>query len=66
VKKAAVAARAQVDIFEQVSEKGLQRDCLGRMIVAAGDPFDVRELDVIRSVVGQSMDATLYIPFYHL
>jgi len=60
VKRAAVAARAQVDIFEQVSEKGVQRDCLGRMIAAAGDPFDVRELDVIQSVVGQSVEATLY------
>jgi hypothetical protein len=50
VKRAAVAARAQVDIFERVSERGVQCDCLGRMIEGAGDPFDVRELDVIRDV----------------
>ena len=64
VKRAAVAARGQVDIFEQVSEKGVQCDCLGILIAAAGDPFDMRELDVIRSVVGQGVEATLYTSLF--
>lgn len=48
-----------MDIFERVSERGVQCDCLGRMIAGAGDPFDVRELDVIRGV---QRELTSYVP----
>jgi hypothetical protein len=59
VKRAAVAARAQVDIFERVSERGVQCDCLGRMIAGAGDPFGVREFDVI---CGVQQEPASYLP----
>ena len=44
------AARAQIDILEKVSDKGLQNDCLGRMIASAGDPFDIPTIKIIDKV----------------
>jgi hypothetical protein len=61
VQRAAVAARAEVDVFERISDKGVQCDCLGRMISAVGDPFDVRELNVIRGI-----RETQVVPSYDL
>lgn len=50
LKRTTVAARAQVDILEKVSDKGLQNDCLGRMIAAAGDPFDIPTIEIIDKI----------------
>jgi hypothetical protein len=50
LKRTTVAARAQVDILEKVSDKGLQNDCLGRMIASAGDPFDIPMIHIIDKV----------------
>ena len=50
LKRTTVAARAQVDILEKVSDKGLQNDCLGRMIASAGDPFDIPSIHIIDKV----------------
>ena len=47
LKRTSVAARAQVDILEKISDKGLQNDCLGRMIASAGDPFDIPTIKII-------------------
>lgn len=41
LKRTTLAARAEVDVLEKVSEKGLQNDCLGRMLASTADPFDV-------------------------
>jgi hypothetical protein len=51
LKRTTVGARAQVDILEKVSDKGLQNDCLGRMIASCGDPFDIVPLDIIKEIV---------------
>jgi hypothetical protein len=50
LKRTTLAARAEVDILEKVSEKGLQNDCLGRMIASADDPFDVVPVRVIDKI----------------
>ena len=50
LKRTTLAARAQVDILEKVSDKGLQNDCLGRMIASAGDPFDAPAIHIIDKV----------------
>jgi hypothetical protein len=50
LKRTTVAARAQVDILEKVSDKGLQNDCLGRMIASAGDPFDIHTINIIDKI----------------
>jgi hypothetical protein len=50
LKRTTVAARAQVDILEKISDKGLQNDCLGRMIASAGDPFDIVPLSIIDQI----------------
>lgn len=50
LKRTTMTARAQVDILEKVSDKGLQNDCLGRMIASAGDPFDIPTIDIIDKV----------------
>lgn len=50
LKRTTMTARAQVDILEKVSDKGLQNDCLGRMIASAGDPFDIPTIHVIDKV----------------
>jgi len=41
LKRTTLAARAEVDILEKMSDKGLQNDCLGRMIASTGDPIEV-------------------------
>jgi hypothetical protein len=45
-----IAARAQVDLLEKISDKGLQNDCLGRMIASCGDPFDNSPITVIDKI----------------
>ena len=50
LKRTTVAARAQVDILEKISDKGLQNDCLGRMIASAGDPFDPPTIQLIDKI----------------
>lgn len=50
LKRTTMASRAQVDILEKVSDKGLQNDCLGRMIASAGDPFDIPTIHVIDKI----------------
>ena len=50
LKRTTVAARAQVDILEKVSDKGLQNDCLGRMIASAGDPFDPPTIELLDKI----------------
>jgi hypothetical protein len=50
LKRTTVAARAQIDILEKVSEKGVQNDCLGRMIASAGDPFDIPTIKIIDKI----------------
>jgi hypothetical protein len=50
LKRTTMAARAQVDILEKVSDKGLQNDCLGRIIASAGDPFDIPTTHVIDKI----------------
>lgn len=50
LKQTTIAARAQVDILEKVSDKGLQNDILGRMIATAGDPLDIPTMAIIDQV----------------
>jgi hypothetical protein len=41
------AVCAQVKILEKISNKGLQNDCLGKMIASVGDPFNTGESNII-------------------
>jgi hypothetical protein len=50
LKQTTMAARAQVDILEKVSDKGLQNDILGRMIATAGDPLDIPTIDIVDGI----------------
>jgi len=50
LKRTTLAARSQVDILEKVSDKGLQNDCLGRMIAGTGDPFDIIPEEIIHKI----------------
>jgi hypothetical protein len=50
IKRATLAARAQVDIWEKISDRGLQNDCLGRMVASAGDPFTATPEAIIRQI----------------
>ena len=50
LKRTTVAARAQVDVLEKISDKGLQNDCLGRMIAASGDPFEIVPITIIDKI----------------
>jgi len=50
LKRGAVVARAQVDIWERISERGVQNDCLGRMIAGCGDPFVNIPADIVESI----------------
>jgi len=53
LERTTLAARVQVDVFEKISDKGVQNDCLGRMIASSADPFDavpVRIVDKISRV----------------
>jgi hypothetical protein len=50
LKRTTAAARSQVDILEKISDKGLQNDCLGRMIAYCGDPFDMSPVNIIDKI----------------
>jgi len=50
LKRTTVAARAQVDILEKISDKGLQNDCLGRMIASSPDPFTIVPIEIIDKI----------------
>jgi len=55
LKRTTMAARAQVDILEKVSDKGLQNDCLGRLIAGVGDPFDTVPGEIIDKITRHMM-----------
>lgn len=48
--RATIAGRAQVDVFEKISDKGLQNDCLGRMIASSTDPFEAKPVKIIDKI----------------
>jgi len=51
LKRGIVVARGQVDVWERISERGVQNDCLGRMIAGCGDPFAMkRPADIVESI----------------
>src|SRR5271154_7088795 len=50
LQRTTAAARAQVDMLEKISDKGLQNDTLGRMIASSGDPFDIPVLSIIDKI----------------
>jgi hypothetical protein len=64
LKRTTMAARAQVDILEKVSDKGLQNDILGRMIATAGDPFDIPTMGIIDRIK-QSQAMQQFCPLRH-
>jgi hypothetical protein len=50
LKRTTVSARAQVDILEKISDKGLQNDCLGRMIASSADPLTIVPIEIIDKI----------------
>jgi hypothetical protein len=50
LERTTIAARAQVDLFEKISEKGLQNDYLGRMIASCPDPIEAPDFKVIDKI----------------
>ena len=48
--RSAVSARAQVDLFEKISDKGVQNDCLGRIIASTMDPFEMKPVKISDTV----------------
>jgi hypothetical protein len=61
LKQTTVTARAQVDILEKISDKGLQNDCLGRMIASSGDPFDIGPMVIIDKITRAEIERYPYL-----
>jgi hypothetical protein len=60
LRRTTLAVRAEVDIFEKVSEKGLQNDCLGRMLASIGDPFNVVPPPIINGIAREQKELYLH------